>query len=388
MKLSNQPIFFYSFYILKILLFILGGGDLEVLTKSPRGNPLLLGNLDDDLKKWIRNIRKNGGVINSRIVMAGAEAVVTKFARHKLQRYGGHINITKTYAISVLRRMGFVKRKGTKGTKHLPADFDDIKQEYINKVSKVVKDNNVPDSLVINWDQTGCQLIPGGNWTMEKQGSQQVPITGIDDKRQITLLLASTKNGSLLPPQLIYQGKTDRILPKGVKFPDSWDVTSTDSHWSNEDTMIHFVDNIILPYIESVVNDLPLSQKNQKAVAIFDVYKAHQGEKLLDHLKKNDIIPLFVPAACTDKLQPLDLSINREYKEQLKSQFHDWYSAQVMQQLNQQEDITGDRESNVIVDLKTSVIKPVHAQWIISTHQIMSTRTDLIQSGFRKAGLL
>lgn len=89
------------------------------------------------------------------------------------------------------------------------------------------------------------------------------------------------------------------------------------------------------------------------------MYKAHQGEKLLDHLKKNDIILLFVPAACTDKLQPLDLSVNREYKEQLKSQFHDWYSAQVMQQLNQQEDITGDRESNVIADLKTSVIKPV-----------------------------
>lgn len=250
MKLSNQSKLFYSFYILKILLFILGGEDVEVLTKSPRGNPLLLRNLDDDLQKWIRNVRKNGGVINSCIVMAGAEAVITKFAR-QLQRYGGHINITKTYTVSVLRRMGCVKRKGTKGTKHLPADFDNIKQEYINKVSKVVKDNNVPDSLVINWDQTGCQLIPGGDWTMEKQGSQQVPITGIDDKCQITLLLASTKNGSLLPPQLIlYQGKTDRSLPKGVKFPDNWDVTSTDSYWSNEDTMIRFVDNIILPYSE------------------------------------------------------------------------------------------------------------------------------------------
>jgi hypothetical protein len=34
--------------------------------------------------------------------MAGAEAIVTKFARHKLQRYGGYINITKTFAISVV----------------------------------------------------------------------------------------------------------------------------------------------------------------------------------------------------------------------------------------------------------------------------------------------
>ena len=67
-------------------------------------------------------MRVNGGVINSRTVMAGAEAIATKFARHKQQRYGGHINIIKTFAISIFRRMGFVKRKGTKGVKHLPAD--------------------------------------------------------------------------------------------------------------------------------------------------------------------------------------------------------------------------------------------------------------------------
>jgi hypothetical protein len=99
-------------------------------------------------------VRVNGGVINSRTVMAGAEAIVTKFARHKLQRHGGHINITKTFAISILRRMGFVKRKGTKGVNHLPADLDSIKEEYVNKVNNVIKEHNIPDSLVINWDQT------------------------------------------------------------------------------------------------------------------------------------------------------------------------------------------------------------------------------------------
>ena len=90
--------------------------------------------------------------------MAGAEAIATKFARHKQQRYGGHINITKTFAISIFRRMGFVKRKGTKGVKHLPADLDSIKEKYVSKVNNVIKEHNIPDSLVINWDQTGCQL--------------------------------------------------------------------------------------------------------------------------------------------------------------------------------------------------------------------------------------
>jgi hypothetical protein len=218
----------------------------------------------------------------------------------------------------------------------------------------------------------------------EQQGSQQVSIKGLDDKCQITLLLATTKSGALLPLQVIYPGKTNRCLPKGVTFPDNWDVTQTESHWSNEETMIQFVDNFIIPYID----DIPLFEKSEKTVAIFDVYKAHRDDKLLNHLKANNIIPLFVPTACTDKLQPLDLSVNREYKEILKTHFHDWYSAQVVQQLNDHEDITGERTSSINVDLKTSVVKPIHAEWLISTHKVMETCTDLIQSGFRKAGLL
>jgi len=83
--------------------------------------------------------------------------------------------------------------------------------------------------------------------------------------------------------------------------------------------MIQFVDNVSIPYID----DIPLSEKSETAVAIFDVYKAHRGDKLLNHLKANDIIPLFVSAAWTDKLQPLNLSVNREYKEILKTRFHD-----------------------------------------------------------------
>ena len=74
----------------------------------------------------------------------------------------------------------------------------------------MVSEFSVPDSLVINWDQTGCQLVPGDVWTREEKESKQVSISGIDDKRQITFLLGFTKSGTLLPPQLIYAGETER----------------------------------------------------------------------------------------------------------------------------------------------------------------------------------
>ncbi|CAG2257650.1 SF4 [Mytilus edulis] len=324
---------------------------------------------------WIQQDVINGGVIQRKDRHGAAESILSLFARHRLDRYGGHITITSTFAKSLLRRMGFVKRKGTKAVKHLPNDFDDIRQEYISKINNVREKHNIPDNLIINWDQTGCQLVPGGDWTMEKEGTQQISISGLDDKRQITLLLAVSMSGDLLPPQLIYPGKTDRCLPKGVDFPSTWDVTCTETHWSNEDTMMQFVNNVIVPYVDEIRDSMPLNNSTtQKAIAIFDVFKAHRGERLLNLLKDNDIVPLFVPAACTDRLQPLDLSVNREYKEQLKSHFHDWYSAEVIHQINEQEDSTGEiAPDNNVVNNRTSVLKPIHANWIVSSHNKMST---------------
>eukprot|EP00731_Ephydatia_muelleri_P007000 Em0003g1248a len=88
-------------------------------------------------------------------------------------------------------------------------------------------------------DETGVSYTFTGGYTMEKTGSKQVPIIGLDDKRQITVVLAITLSGLLLPPQVLYQGKTEACHPpKGVTFPTGWDVWHSETHWANEDTML------------------------------------------------------------------------------------------------------------------------------------------------------
>ena len=223
-------------------------GNLEPtsLPCSPRGKPCMLGDLDGKVQLYVKAARENGAAVGTRVVMAAAEGIVTKFARLKLASNGGHINITETWARSLLRRMGYTQRKGTKGIKHLQDDFDEIKKNYLQKIENIVITDEIPDNMVINWDQTACNLVPGGNWTMEKKGKEQVPIHGMDDMRQITVLLSVTKAGTLLPPQLLYGGKTTKCLPS-TKFPSDWDVFYSENHWSNETTMLQFLDNVIIP---------------------------------------------------------------------------------------------------------------------------------------------
>ena len=125
--------------------------------------------------------------------------------------------------------------------------------------------------MILNWDQTGCQLTPRGNWTMEKEGSKQVTIA---DRRLITLLLTVTKAGTLLPPQLIYSGKTSKCL-RATTFPSDWDPTFTNNYCSNEESMLGYIDNIILPYIN---RRRPPQLPDQKSLIVMDYYAAHRTD--------------------------------------------------------------------------------------------------------------
>ena len=48
----------------------------------------------------------------------------------------------------------------------------------------------IPESLVINLDQTGIKLVPTGDWTMAEEGSKRVEVAGLGDKRQVTATFA------------------------------------------------------------------------------------------------------------------------------------------------------------------------------------------------------
>ena len=118
------------------------------------------------------------------------------------------------------------RHKATKATRKLPADFLEIKLSFLQRIKDEVEKNSIPQDLIVNWDQTGSKLVPVSEWTMEKEGTKQVPVVGKDDKREVTILLSIAATGDLLPPQVIhvYQGKTSECHVN-VTFPEGWNIT-------------------------------------------------------------------------------------------------------------------------------------------------------------------
>ena len=58
-----------------------------------------------------------------------------------------------------------------------------------------------------------------------------------------------------------------------------------------------------------------------------------------------------------------DLTVNREAKKFIKDQVTSWYSAQIQSQLD-----SGVVLDDVDVDLRLSVLKTIHATWIVSIY--------------------
>uniref|UniRef100_A0A1X7VS52 Uncharacterized protein n=1 Tax=Amphimedon queenslandica TaxID=400682 RepID=A0A1X7VS52_AMPQE len=98
--------------------------------------------------------------------------------------------------------------------------------------------------------------------------------------------LLTSVNTAVIPGTLYYRelqrlkhqiisllGKTNRCHPS-YSFPCEWNVTHSDNHWSNENTMLTYLETIIIPYVESVRERLGLDE-NQSASAIYVHFKAN-----------------------------------------------------------------------------------------------------------------
>jgi len=191
-------------------------GEIVALPMKKRGRPVLLGReLDTLVQKYLRKVRDGGDAISARIVMAAARGIILKCDRSKLAEFGGHIEINRQWAHSLLKRMNFVQRKSTTAkSKDTSASFAERKQSFLNDVVATVTMENIPPELILNWDQTGIKIVPCSTWTMDKRGVKRVEMIGTSDKRQITAVFCGTMTGDFLPVQVIYKGKTPRCHPR------------------------------------------------------------------------------------------------------------------------------------------------------------------------------
>ena len=141
------------------------------------------------------------------------------------------------------------------------------------------------------------------------------------------------------------------------------------------------MDEIIIPYVEKEREALNLD-KNQPALLIIDVFSGQVTKPVIDKMTENNIKLVKVPANMTRLFQPLDLTVNGAAKAYMKKRFTEWYSRCIIQELD-----SGKGVDNIDIQLKVSVLKPLHANWINDLYNYFTAPKgkEIIASGWKAA---
>ncbi|KAL1738615.1 hypothetical protein HDZ31DRAFT_50711, partial [Schizophyllum fasciatum] len=117
-------------------------------------------------------------------------------------------------------------------------------------------------------------------YTYMETGAKQIDAVARDEKQVYTVCIASAASGDFLPFQQVCGGQTLRSCPspeadgmseareRGFHFTYAGSKSSPRSHYSTQRTMKEWQDNILVPYINSVINNDTSLGPNQKAILL------------------------------------------------------------------------------------------------------------------------
>ena len=173
-----------------------------------------------------------------------------------LREFDRSLELTEGWARNVLKGMDRVKRKGTTGKIQPFQKFlEEEKFTFPRAISKFVSDHDMPLGLALNLELTPLSYVSPGEYTFDLKSLKTVPIKGVDDKQHIIMTFRVNESDSFLPIQLIYSGKTKRIIPK-YGFPSCYDVMFTLNYWSNYEKCVKLFEKIIFSYLNAKKEDL------------------------------------------------------------------------------------------------------------------------------------
>ena len=116
--------------------------------------------------------------------------------------------------------------------------------------------------------------------------------------------------------------------------------------------------------------------------AHFWCFKAQCTQRVFDLTDENHCVTAFVPANLTHLFQPLDLAINGVAKSFLKSKFSEWSSKKIAKAFDK-----GQNIHEVKVDTTLTIMKPIHAQWIISLYDSLRNDVELTKESFKESAI-
>ena len=309
--------------------------------------------IDDQILSWFLQKREQHIPVSQEMVMSRARGLIQPCNANFLGSRGWLRRYMKRHNL-VMRRASFSQK--------LPADLEGRIKTFHEFVRSLRCE--VDYDYVINMDETPAyfDLVP--TTTMDEAGTKTIKIrTTGGEKRHLTVVLAVTSEGEVLPTTCIFKGKRQ---PKNLTVPNNTQFRLQEKGWMDEVLMLDWIKNVLRPFTD-----------RNPSLLVMDSYRAHLTDKVKKELRKANCDLAIIPGGCTSVLQPLDVSINRPYKAWMRREFTAYLDTEVQRVEDAEDD--GER---IQTASKEEVLR-----WVSACSNTLSQRQELIKKSFIVTGI-
>lgn len=286
--------------------------ELESLPKSRRsqrvGAKPHWPELEEKLHEWVLEKRMNGIGLSGTMVRLKAKSM----ARELPDLAVGFTGCT-SWLHRFMNRKKLTMRQKTKIAQRLPEEFEESIVNFQRMLIRMRQKNGYEINQVGNMDETPMNFDMPPTRTMNSSGDKTVLIkTTGNEKSHFTVVLACLADGTRLKPMIIFKRKT---MPKEYIPPEVL-VHVHEKGWMDETGMKLWIDKVWKCRQGGLLK--------KKSLLVYDMFKGHLMDSIKKRLKDHNTDIAIIPGGLTSLLQPLDVSLNKPFKEHVRTLWSEW----------------------------------------------------------------
>jgi DNA-binding transcriptional MerR regulator len=287
--------------------------DLSITRIKKAGRNYSFSDKEMELINFIDKLREEKVAVTSNMIIA-------KMLQLKPELKDKSMGALQRMCYRILQKNNYSLRRASHLGQPLPCKSMDLFYDFFRDIIRKRQELGIYDteadlSRIVNIDETPIFFEMTTDKTYNKKGAKVVSIeTKGNEKKLISTVLAVSANGKKLTPTLIFKGGKDGNLEGRYKnlqcVKDRKIAIYFQSNaWCDEGIFKKWVKDVYLHYEEKEIQ--------KKCILIMDKAPSHiYRAKFLDKKKKSYV---FIPGGLTRYLQPLDIGINRQFKDHLKN---------------------------------------------------------------------
>ena len=192
----------------------------------------------------------------------------------------------------------------------LPSQLESVLTKSYADPAKLMRIGKYLLSLVGNMGETPAFFDMVPSKCIAAKGIKECVVrTSGGEEKHLTVVLPATGDGKMLPPIIIFKGKTDTTI-SDLNIAAAFIVKTQEKAWMDDDLMKVCVEDIWIKHIRAKCQKFGF----ENALLTFDAFAAQLTDDVESQLLEAKTNTLAIPAGFTSKCQPMDVCLIKPFK--------------------------------------------------------------------------